>query len=59
MIEFLSTTYFFCGARVLKQKVGIAMCTNCVPLLIEIYHYEADCIHGLIKKKRQEACQVL
>jgi hypothetical protein len=42
--------------RVFQQTVGIPMGTNCAPLLADLflYSYEADFIHGLLKKNEKK-----
>jgi hypothetical protein len=42
--------------RFLQQTVGILQCTNCTPLLAELflYSYEADFIQGTSQEKRKE-----
>ena len=44
------------GGRVFQQTVGIPMGTNCAPLLADLflYSYEADFIHGLLKKNEKK-----
>ena len=44
------------GGRVFQQTVGIPMGTNCAPLLSDLflYSYEADSIHGLLKKNEKK-----
>jgi hypothetical protein len=44
------------GGRVFQQTVGIPMGTNCAPLLADLflYSYEADSIHGLLKKNEKK-----
>jgi len=62
MLEFLIDNIFVMfGGRVFQQTVGIPMCTNCAPLLADLflYSYEADFIQGLLKKKRKEARPIL
>jgi hypothetical protein len=41
------------GGRVFQQTSGIAMSTNCVPLLADLilHAYEADFIQGLLNNK--------
>ena len=38
-----------------QQTVGIPMCTNCAPFLVDLllYPYETDFIQGLLKKKQK------
>jgi hypothetical protein len=53
MLELLiDSTYVIFGGRVFQQTVGLPMCTNCAPLLVDLflYSYEADFIRGLLKK---------
>jgi hypothetical protein len=53
MIEFLIDNIFaMFGGRIVQQRVGIPMGTNCAPLLADLllYSYEADFIQGLLKK---------
>jgi len=57
MLEFLIDNIFIkFGGRVFQQTVGIHMCTNCAPLLADmfLYSYEADFIQGLFKKKKKK-----
>jgi hypothetical protein len=44
------------GGRVFQHRVGIAMDTNCTPLLADlfIYSYETDFIQGLINKNEKK-----
>jgi hypothetical protein len=45
MLEFLiDSTFVIFGGRVFQQTVGLPMCTNCAPLLVDLflYSYEAD-----------------
>jgi hypothetical protein len=52
MLEFLIDNIFIkFGGRVFQQTVGIPMCTNCAPLLADLflYSYEAYFIQGLLK----------
>jgi hypothetical protein len=44
------------GERVFQQTVGMHMGTNCAPLLADLflYLYEADFIHGLLKKNEKK-----
>ena len=44
------------GGRVFQQTVGIPMGTNCAPLFPDLffYSYEADFIHGLLKKNEKK-----
>ena len=39
------------GGRIFQQTIGIAMGTNCVPLLADLFLYscEAEFIQGLMK----------
>jgi hypothetical protein len=48
----IDSTYVIFGGRVFQQTVGLPMCTNCAPLLVDLflYSYEADFIRGLLKK---------
>ena len=53
MLELLiDSTFVIFGGRVFQQTVGLPMCTNCAPLLVDLflYSYEADFIRGLLKK---------
>ena len=57
MLEFLIDNIFVSfGGRVFQQTVDIPMGTNCAPLLADLllYSYEADFIHGLLKKKEKK-----
>jgi len=49
------------GGRVFQQRVGIPMCTNCAPLLADLflYLYEADFIQGLLKKNEKKLAPIL
>ena len=54
MLDFLIDNIFVTfGGRVFQQTIGIAMGTNCAPLLADLflYYYEADFIRELIRKK--------
>ena len=44
------------GGRVFQQTVSIPMCTNCVPLFAELFHYsyDADSIQRLLKKNEKK-----
>jgi hypothetical protein len=44
------------GERLFQQTFGIPMGTNCAPLLADLFHYsyEADFIHGLLKKNKKK-----
>jgi len=44
------------GGRVFQQTVGIPMCTNCAPLLTDLflYSYEAVFIQGILKKNEKK-----
>ena len=58
MLEFVFDNIFvFFGGRVFQQTVCIptCMCTNCAPLLADLFlHSEADCIQGLLKKNEKK-----
>ena len=57
MLEFLIDNIFVIfGGRVFHQTVGIPMDTNCAPLLADLflYSYEADFIHGILKKNENK-----
>jgi hypothetical protein len=57
MLEFLIDNLFVIfGGRFLQQTAGIPQCTNCAPLLAELflYSYEADFIQGLFKKNEKK-----
>jgi hypothetical protein len=57
MLEFLIDNIFVMfGGRVFQQTVGIPMSTNCAPLLADLflYSYEANFIHGLLKKNEKK-----
>ena len=62
MLEFLIDNIFamLCG-RLFQLTVGTPMGTNYAPLLSDLflYSYEADCMQGLLKKKRKEASPIL
>ena len=46
MLEFLVDNMFvvFAAEKVVQQIVGIPMGTNCAPLLVDIFLYEAEFI---------------
>ena len=57
MLEFLIDNILaMFGGRVFQQTIGIAMGTNCAPLLANLffYSYEADFIQGLLKKNEKK-----
>jgi hypothetical protein len=57
ILEFLIDNIFVIfGGRVFQQTVCIPMCTNCVPLLADLflYSYEAEFIQGLLKKNEKK-----
>jgi hypothetical protein len=57
MLEFLIDNIFaMLGGRVFQQTVGIPMCTNCIPLLADLflYSYDGDIIEGLLKKNEKK-----
>ena len=57
MLEFLIDNIFVMfGGRVFQQTVAIPRCTNCAPLLADLflYSYEADFIQGLLKKNEKK-----
>ena len=57
MLEFLIDNIFVIfGGCVFQQTVGISMGTNCAPPFADLffYTYEADFIHGLLKKKENK-----
>ena len=57
MLEFFSNNIFaMFGGRVFQQTVGIPTGTNCAPLLADLflYSYEANFIHGLLKKNEKK-----
>jgi hypothetical protein len=57
MLEFLiENICTMLGGRVFQQTIGIHMGTNCAPLLADLflYSYEADFIHGLLKKNEKK-----
>ena len=57
MLEFLIDNIFVIfGGRVFQRTVDIPMCTNCAPLLADLflYSYEADFIQGLLKKNEKK-----
>jgi hypothetical protein len=51
-LNFVNLCFLWFLNRVFQQTVGIPMGTNCAPLLADLflYSYEADFIHGLLKK---------
>jgi hypothetical protein len=56
MLEFLIyNIYVVVGVQVFQQSVGILMCTNCIPLLADLflYSYEAEFIQKLLHKKKK------
>ena len=60
MLEFLIDNIFVIfGGRVFQQTVGIAMGTNCVPLLADLflYSYETDFIQGLLNKNGKKVAR--
>jgi len=57
MLEFLIDNIFVMfGRRVFQQTIDIPMDTNCAPFLSDffLYSYEADFIHGLLKKNEKK-----
>ena len=57
MLVFLNDNIFaMFGGRVFQQTVDMHMGTNCAPLLVDVfvYSYEADFIHGLLKKSEKK-----
>ena len=57
MLEFLIDNIFVIfGGRFLQQTVGIPQCTNCAPLLAELflYSYDAYFIQGLLRKNEKK-----
>ena len=57
MLKFLIDNIFVIfGGHVFQQTVSIHMGTNCAPLLADLflYSYEADFIHGLLKKNEEK-----
>ena len=57
MLEFpIDNIFVRVGGRVFQQTIGIHMGTNCAPLLADLflYSYEADFIHGLLKKNEKK-----
>jgi hypothetical protein len=62
MLESLIDNIFvFFGGRFLQQRVGIPQCTNCAPLLAELflYSYETDFIQGLLRKNEKKLADPL
>ena len=60
MLKFLiDKIYVMFSGHVFQQTVGISMGTNCAPPFAELffYTYEADFIHGLLKKKEKKLAQ--
>ena len=53
---FIESTFVVFGERLFQQTFGIPMGTNCAPLLADLflYSYEADFIHGLLKKNKKK-----
>ena len=58
---FVIDNIFIFGWRVFQQTVGIPMGTSCAPLLADLflYSYEADFIHGLLKKNKKNLARFL
>ena len=57
MLEFFIDNIFVTfGGRVFQQTVDIPTGTNCAPLLADLflYSYEANFIHGLLKKNEKK-----
>ena len=59
MLEFLVDNifvFFFFAGKVFQQTVGIPMCTNCAPLLANIflYLYEAEFIQPLLPTGKKQ-----
>jgi hypothetical protein len=57
MLEFLIDNIFaMLGGRAFEQTVGIPMCTNCIPLLADLflYSYDGDFIQELLKKNEKK-----
>ena len=57
MLEFfIDNIFVMFGGRVFQQTVDIPTGTNCVPLLADLflYSYEANFIHGLLKKNEKK-----
>ena len=56
MLGFLIDNISVFGGHVFQQTVGIPMGTNCAPLHdnLFLYSYEADFIHGLLKKNEKK-----
>ena len=57
MLEFLVDNIFVVfGGKVFQQIVGIPMCTNCAPLLADIflYSYEAEFIQSLLSTGKKK-----
>ena len=52
MVEFLIDNIFAkCGGYLFRQVIGIPMCTNCAPLLADLflYSYESDFLDNMIR----------
>jgi len=56
---FIDNIFVMFGGRVFQQTVSTPMSTKCVPLLSDLfrYSYEADVIHGLLKKNEKKLAQ--
>jgi hypothetical protein len=55
MLEFLiDNIYVVVGGHVFQQSVGIAMGTNCAPLLVDLflYSYEADLFKSFYMRRQ-------
>lgn len=55
MLDFWITTILFScfGGIMFRHTIGISMCTNCAPLLTDLFlnTYDADFTQGLLKNK--------
>ena len=49
------------GGRIFQQTIGIPMCTNCAPLLADLfsYSYEAEFVQSLLKAGKQPFCTTI
>jgi hypothetical protein len=62
MLEFLIyNNYVVYGDQVLQQSIGIPMCTNCAPLLKDLfsYSYEAEFVQNFMREKKKTLAVVI
>ena len=60
MLEYLIDNIFVeFGGRIFQQTVGIPMCTNCAPLLADLFlcSYEAEFVQSLLKAGKKHLAQ--